>query len=407
MQLVERHIIKRGHKHYLEIDNLCWLSKNLYNYANYTIRNHFFQTGEYLNYNTIQKQLQDSPDYKALPAKVSQQILMVLDKNWKSFFKALQAYGEAPNKFLGRPRLPRYKNTQTGRNLLVYTIQALSKPYLRQGIIQPSKTELFIKTNISSEQICQVRIIPKLDHYVVEVIYDHELYPQKLDRNSIASIDLGLNNLATVTFNQAGVQPLLINGRPIKSMNQYFNKVKADLQSKLRTGTSKRIQKLCSKRNWKVDDYLHKASRTIITVLNALGVGTLVIGNNPLWKQECEMGRRNNQNFVQIPFERFIWMLRYKAELLGIQVVVREESYTSRASFLDLDPIPTYQQGGNNNPLFSGRRVSRGMYKSGTGKRLNADVNGSYNIMRKAVPNVFDDGIEGIVVCPVRLTPTK
>ncbi|XWK87272.1 MAG: transposase [Phormidium sp.] len=407
MQLVERHIIKRSHKHYLEIDNQCLLSKNLYNYANYTLRQHFFQTGEYLNYNTIQKQLQDSPDYKAIPAKVSQQILMVLDKNWKSFFKALIAYREDPNKFLGRPRLPKYKNTTTGRNLLIYTTQALSKPNLRQGIIQPSKTEIFIKTNIPSEQICQVRMIPKLDHYVFEVIYDHEPTPQKLDLNRIASIDLGLNNLATVTFNQAGIQPLLINGRPLKSMNQYFNKDKALLQSKLGSGTSKRVQKLCSKRNWKVDDYLHKASRTIITVLNGLGVGTLIIGNNPLWKQECQMGRRNNQNFVQIPYERFIWMLKYKAQLLGIQVIVREESYTSKASFLDLDVIPTYHRGGNNNYRFSGRRISRGMYRSSTGKKLNADVNGSYNIMRKAVPNVFGNGIEGIVVCPVRITPTK
>lgn len=407
MQLVERHIIKKSHLHYLEIDHLCWLSKNLYNYANYTIRQHFFQTGEYLNYNTIQRQLQDCIDYKALPAKVSQQILMVLDKNWKAFFKALEAYRIDPRKFLGRPRLPKYKNTQTGRNQLVYTTQALSKPYLRLGVIQPSKSGIAIKTKIPHELICQVRIVPKLDHYVVEVVYDHELTNQELDRDSIASIDLGLNNLATVTFNQAGVQPLLINGRPLKSMNQYFNKVKAVLQSQLKNGISKRIQKLCSKRNWKVDDYLHKASRTIVTVLNALGVGTLVIGNNPLWKQECDLGRRNNQNFVQVPFERFISMLKYKCELLGILVIVSEESYTSRASFLDLDPIPTYRQGGNNHHTFNGRRVSRGIYKSRSGRKLNADVNGSYNIMRKAVPNAFSNGIEGVVVHPVRVTPTK
>lgn len=278
---------------------------------------------------------------------------------------------------------------------------------MRQGIVQPSKTNILIRTKVDGESICQVRVIPKLDHYVVEVVYEYEVSAEELDRKAIASIDLGLNNLATVTFNQAGVQPLLINGRPLKSINQYFNKVKADLQSKLGVGTSKRIQKLCSKRNWKVNDYLHKASRTIVTVLNSLGIGTLVIGHNPLWKQECNIGKRNNQNFVQIPFDRFIGMLRYKAELLGIQVIEREESFTSKASFLDLDQIPTYVRGGNNNHRFSGKRVSRGMYRSSTGKKLNADVNGSYNIMRKAVPNVFDNGIEGVVVRPVRITPTK
>jgi len=246
-----------------------------------------------------------------------------------------------------------------------------------------------------------VRIVPKLDHYVIEVVYKKEIETANVDFNKVAAIDLGLNNLATVTFNQAGLAPLLINGRPLKSINQFFNKQKAALQSIIGVGTSKRVQKLCTKRNHKVDDFLDKASRFIINKLVSLGVGTLVIGKNDNWKQRIEIGSRNNQNFVQIPHSVFINKLAYKAELLGIKVLINEESYSSKASFLDLDNIPTYQKGVKH--TFSGKRIVRGLYRSASGQLINADVNGSYNIMRKVVPNAFADGIEGIVVSPVKV----
>ncbi|MBD2384828.1 RNA-guided endonuclease InsQ/TnpB family protein, partial [Cylindrospermum sp. FACHB-282] len=228
MQLTERHIIKKTHKHYQEIDRLCFLSKNLYNIANYLIRQSFFKTGEILSYNQTQKLLQSQFDYKNLPAKVSQQILIILDKNWKAFFQAQKAYQENPSKFLGKPRLPKYKHKENGRNLLVYTIQALSKPFLSKGLIKLSQTEIVFPTQ--AKKIAQVRIIPKLNHYVIEVIYNQEEKPKQVDNKRIASIDLGLNNLASVTFNQAGLIPFLINGRPLKSINHFFNKKKAKLQ---------------------------------------------------------------------------------------------------------------------------------------------------------------------------------
>ncbi|MBD2388223.1 RNA-guided endonuclease InsQ/TnpB family protein, partial [Cylindrospermum sp. FACHB-282] len=228
MQLAERHIIKKTHKSYQEIDKLCFLSKNLYNIANYLIRQSFFKTGEILSYNQTQKLLQSQFDYKNLPAKVSQQILMILDKNWKAFFQAQKAYQENPSKFLGKPKLPKYKHKENGRNLLVYTIQALSKPFLSKGLIKLSQTEIVFPTQ--TKKIAQVRIIPKLNHYVIEVIYHQEEKPKQVDNKRIASIDLGLNNLATVTFNQAGLIPFLINGRPLKSINHFFNKKKAKLQ---------------------------------------------------------------------------------------------------------------------------------------------------------------------------------
>ena len=399
MQLVEKHVIKQGHRFYQEIDQLCFLSKNLYNVGNYLIRQTFINSNESLSYYDIQKQLQSSVDYKALPSKVSQQVLMVLDRNWKSFKEALKSWFENQSRFLGKPKLPKYKHKTNGRNIVIYTKQALSKPALERGVIKPSKTNIELLTK--SVNIAQVRIVPKLDHYVIEVVYNKEVEPASIDVNKIAAIDLGLSNLATVTFNQAGIAPLLINGSPLKAMNQFFNKQKANWQSIIGTGTTKRIQKLCTKRHHKVDDYMHKASRFIINKLLGLGVDTLVIGKNENWKQEINIGSRNNQNFGQIPHSLFINKLTYKAELIGIKVLVTEESYTSKASFLDLDNIPTYQEGVKH--TFSGKRIIRGLYKSADGRMINADVNGSYNIMRKAVPNAFANGIEGIVVCPVKV----
>ncbi|MBG1264637.1 RNA-guided endonuclease InsQ/TnpB family protein [Nostoc commune] len=340
-----------------------------------------------------------SSDYKAIPAKVSQQILMILDKNWKSFKAALVCYQQNPSKFLGRPKLPKYKHKTDGRNLLAYTVQALSKPGLKLGVIKPSQTQIEIPTK--AKNIAQVRIVPKLDHYVVEVVYNQEIDNKGLDKNKVASVDLGLNNLAAVAFNQAGIKPFLINGRPIKSINQFFNKRKAQLQSILREQTSRQLQRLCTKRNFKVDDYLHKASRFLINKLIELEIGTIVIGKNDGWKQEIKIGSRNNQNFVQVPHARFIEQLTYKAELVGMKVIVNEESYTSKSSFLDLDKIPSYFEGVKH--TFSGRRIKRGLYKSSLGLLINADINGSLNILKKAIPEAFAQGIEGIVVSPVKV----
>ncbi|MEH2295578.1 RNA-guided endonuclease InsQ/TnpB family protein [Nostoc sp.] len=399
MQLVEKHVIRKNHKNYQEIDNLCFLSKNIYNAANYLIRQSLFTTGEFLNYNQVQKRLQTSVDYKAIAAKVSQQILMILDKNWKSFQAALFAYRQNTSKFLGRPKLPKYKHKTDGRNLLVYTVQALSKPALKLSVIKPSQTEIAIPTK--AKNIAQVRIVPKLDHYLVEVVYNQEILDKVLDSTRVASVDLGLNNLAAVAFNQAGIKPFLINGRPLKSINQFFNKRKAELQSVLKEGTSKRLALLCTKRNFKVDDYLHKASRFLINKLIELGIGTIVIGNNVGWKQEIAIGTRNNQNFVQVPHARFIEQLTYKAELVGMKVIINDESYTSKSSFLDLDKILRYKEGVKH--TFSGKRIKRGLYKSSLGLLINADINGSLNIRRKAIPEAFAQGIEGIVVSPVKV----
>ena len=408
MRLVERHIIQENHRFYAEIDRLCFLSKNLYNYANYLVRQSFIFENTYRSYHDIQKMLQNQEDYQAIPAKVSQQVLMIIERNWKSFKEANVAYKETPSKFKARPRLPGYKHKIKGRNVVVYTKQAISKKQLKQGIINLSKTEIYLKTKVDTSKIKQVRLVPKLNHYVIEVIYEANKTQYELEENRYASIDIGLNNLATLTFNQAGIKPLLINGRPLKSINQYYNKVKSSLQSLLgENQSSQKLKKLCNKREFKINDYLHKASRLIIDTLVNQKIGTLIIGHNQEWKQSINLGKRNNQNFVSIPYNKFIEMLSYKAEMVGIKVIITEESYTSLASFLDNDCLPVYQKGQKNQVTFSGKRVTRGLYRTGKRKLLNADVNGSLNIMRKAVPNAFSYGIEGVVVHPVRITPAK
>ncbi|MEG5215533.1 transposase [Microcoleus sp. ARI1-A5] len=386
MQLAERHIIKSTEHRFALIDELAFKSKNLYNAANYVIRQSFVYGWSYINYNEMNRLMKSHEAYKALPAKVSQQILMMVDKNWKSFFEAVKAYKTDDSKFTGRPKLPLYKDKVKGRNILIYTIQAISSKLLKKGIIKLSGTNLLIKTKVSPDRICQVRLVPKCDCYVIEVIYDKS--ESTLDDDKfVASIDLGLDNLVALTSNQPGFTPLLINGRPLKSINQFYNKRKARLQAQLKAirKNSSRIQRLSRCRHQKIDNYLHHTSRLIVDFLIAKQIGRLVIGKNVQWKTEIDLEKQTNQNFVSIPHTRLIDMLEYKARLVGIKVLQQEESYTSRANFLGLDPIPVYGKT-DKDTAFSGKRIKRGLYKTSVGQLINSDVNGAYNILRKAFP---------------------
>ncbi|MDQ2099142.1 MAG: transposase [Tychonema bourrellyi B0820] len=410
MQKAERHIIKSTDARFDQLDNLAFQSKNLYNAANYVIRQNFLYGWGYLTYNRMASLMKSHPAYQALPAKVSQQILMILDKNWQAFFEANKAYKNEPTKFTGRPKLPKYKDKVKGRNLLVYTLQAISSKQLKKGIIQLSGTDISIKTTVRREGICQVRVVPKCDCYVIEVIYNEPESTRERDNSAtVASIDLGLNNLVALTSNQPGFIPLLINGRPLKSINQFYNKRKSQLQSVLKgyLKTSSRIQRLTRCRHQKVDNYLHHTSRLIIDILSERQIGTLVIGKNRQWKNCINLGKQNNQNLVSIPHARLIQMLEYKAKLVGIEVVIQEESYTSVSNFLALDPIPVYGDSDAKRVEFTGKRIHRGLYKTASGLLINADVNGSYNIMRKALPNALSNGIGSCVVQPRRVNPLE
>ncbi len=415
MQLTEQHIIGRDDPRFVAIDAAAFQSKNLYNAALYEIRQAFIHHGTYLNYSEMDRRMQSHEAYRALPAKVSQQVLRQLDNAWTSFFEALDAYNEDPSKFTGRPRLPKYKQKTEGRNVLVYTIQALRGGQSKKGIrgrIRPSGLPIEVKTR--QQDIDQVRIVPRNGYYVVEVIYSKEPVQAHVDPSFCVAIDLGVTNLAAITSNREGFVPRLVNGRTLKSHNQWYNKRMKELQLCLpkaeRDRVTKQMQRITNKRNRQVDHYLHTASKAIIDLMVKEGAGTLIIGKNPLWKQEVNNGRRNNQNFVNIPHARFIDMLTYKAELVGIQVELQEESYTSKASFLDLDPIPTYQPDDETAYTFSGKRIGRRnrLYRTKDGRKICADVNGSYNILRKRKPDAFSEakGLAAYVVQPLRLAIT-
>jgi putative transposase len=292
----------------------------------------------------------------------------------------------------------------------VYTLQALSSRGLKRGLIHSSMLPLEVHTR--HKDINQVRIVPRKGFYVIEVVYGKEVKQAPVNPAYYAGIDIGMNNLVALTSNKPGFQSVLVNGRPVKSVNQFYNKRKADLQQQLgHTGTTKRMERMTNTRNRRIDHYMHTASKRIIDLLVKEGIGVLCIGKNDAWKQEANMGKRTNQNFVQIPHARFIAMLTYKAKLVGIRVEVTEESYTSKASLLDLDPLPVQKDGDETTYTFSGKRVKRGLYRASDGRSINADINGAGNIIRKVAPDAFgqravEDGkgmFASLVVHPVRV----
>jgi putative transposase len=403
MQLVEQHVISQTDPRFAPIDAAAFAAKNLYNLANYLVRQSFIWEGRYLGYAAIYHQVKHTDAYRALPGKVSNDILRQLDKNWRAFFAACEAYREDPSKFVGRPKLPGYKDKEQGRFLLTYDVQAISRRALKRGIFAPSGLKIEVQT--AQKSVKQARIVPRAGFYVVELVYEQPESPPQGDPKLIAAVDLGVDTLAALTSNKVGFQPRLVNGRPIKSTNQFYNKRTAELQAALgHEGRTARVECLTTRRTRRINHYLHAASKSIIALLVAEGIGTLVIGKNVLWKQEASLGRVNNQHFVQLPHARFIEMLTYKARLAGIAVIIQEESYTSKASFLDLDDLPVYDPVNPQQYQFSGKRVERGLYRASTGRRIHADVNGSYNTLRKAVPDSFGQGIEAVVaVRPVRV----
>ena len=391
--LVEQHVIKASDPRFGEIDAAAFAAKNLYNLGNYTLRQSWLSGDGYIPYTQLYHLLKETEAYCALPRKVSQLVLKQLDQNWRSFFAALRTWREHPDRFLGRPRPPGYKHKQKGRFLLTYNQQAISRRWLRKGFVKPSQLEVFIRTQ--QTDIKQVRIVPRRDHYVVEIVYERAPEEHNLEEDLIAGVDLGVDNLITLTSNQPGFTPVVVNGRGLKSINQYYNKRRAERQAQVGTRSTRRLRQLTEKRNRRIKHLLHIASRRVIDHLVMRRIGTLVIGYNPNWKQRVRLGRVNNQKFVSIPHAMLLEMLTYKAELAGIRVVLQEESYTSRCSFLDGE-FPQKRD------AYAGKRIKRGLFRTADGKRINADVNAAYNIITKAFPKAIE-GIEGVVVHPVRV----
>lgn len=406
IQQVEKHIIKKSHPIYSMFCEYTHLAKNLYNHANFLVRNEFVTTGKWLRYQDLNKILRqdvDYPDYaNMMAAQSAQQTLRLLDNNWKSFFNSIKDWSKNKGKYAGKPKLPKYK-PKDGKMVFILTNQQvrlkgnlLHFPKSFQGFtVKPRCVQLD-----NFKKINQVRIVPNNQVFCVEIVYSISVNDALLqDNGRYMSIDLGLDNLATVVTN-TGLNPVIVNGKGLKSNNQYYNKKKSHYQKVAKQMNNKyytnQLYRLTRKRNSKIDDSLHKVSKFIVTSAISNDIHTIVIGNNKDWKRDVSLGKRVNQSFVTIPHQKLIEKIVYKARNVGINVVLTEESYTSGTSFLDNEaPKKEFYD--------RRRRMHRGLFVSNQGISINADVNGAYQIMKKVFPNVFADGIEDVVLHPVRV----
>lgn len=403
---VEKHILKQSSPYFSMIDDFCFKSKNLYNHANYIVRHEFVKNNKWVRCRDLDKILKQDVaynDYRQMPtAQSAQQVLKLLDNNWKSFFKSIKDWSKNKSKYSGRPKLPRYKD-KNGRFVLTLTNQEAKLK--NNTLVFPKRFKGFkvhhaFTNNQNFISFQQVRIIPKNQQYIIELIYNIEIPDVKSsDNGKYLSIDIGVDNLAAMT-NNIGLKPVIINGKGLKSINKYYNKqlshYRAIAKRMNNRDYTKRMYKITTKRNNKINDYMHKASRYVVDYALKNDIHTIIIGNNKNWKQKSKMSKKVNQSFVGIPHQRFIEMIQYKAETVGINVILTEESYTSGTSFLDNEkPVKA-----NYN---KSRRVHRGLFISNKGIKINADVNGSSQIMKKVFPNAFADGIEGVVLYPVRV----
>ena len=363
---------------YLILKELCHTAKNLYNQAVYNIRQHYFDEEKYLSYIENNKLLKSSENYKTLNSNMAQQILKEADGAFKSFFRLLKL--KSKGEYKEKVKLPNYLPKNSFTTLVVG----------------------FVRLNENSFILPYSQIYKK-NHKPIKI----NIPPLLLDKNNVLAIDLGVNNLATCVTNRG--KSFIVDGKKLKSINQWFNKYNAKLQSikdKQDYGKALTLKQksIWNKRNNRVNDYLSKSARIIINYCLANSIGTLVCGYNNDFQRNSDIGKRNNQNFVNIPFSKLQSKLKYLCELYGIDFVLQEESYTSKGSFFDMDIIPEYKKGNTEEYSFSGRRVKRGIYKTSKGYVLNADVNGALNILRKS--KVVDLEVlysRGEVDTPVRI----
>ena len=390
MQLTERHLIKPNHELYATLDDLTFKAKNLYNHGLYLYRQSYFEhkknpEASVLTWVDIDKSLrkQGHEDIRALPSKVANAVLKNLGENISSFWKLVRLKNKG--NLSQKPNLPGYLHKVEGRYPLSFNYQTF-------GAKRGSNLELFlcpkginlpIPTKVTNPK--QVRIVPNHNNFVIEVIYNVEEKELK-STSKYAGIDLGVDNFATITFSTHN-NPLIIKGLELKSINQGYNRLIAKAQSLLpgTCKTSKSIHRLWSRRTWILTTKIHQITAFLANLFDEMQIEKVFIGKNTGWKHELPFGKKVKQRFAYLPYETFIEQLQYKCQLRGITVATQEESYTSKASFLDGDDIPAY--GETDNPKFSGRRIKRGLYRSSDGQLINADVNGSYNILRKGLIN--------------------
>ena len=387
MNLTEKEIIYPTDERFDLIKELCHLSKNLYNASLYDVRQYYFETKSYRTWQS-QKPIftkTKNPDYYALQSNVAGEVLMQVGRQFVGFFN---------NKSSKKKKIPKYKD-KNGYNIVTFPERTISKQIefdenkqLYTYIL--CKRGYNLKIESTKQNVKMIKFVYDEANDLIKCfkIYEVEQPKLKKDNSRYFSIDPGLNNIVSI-YNNIGISPLLYNGRPIKSINQYYNKTNAKLKSELPTNvkSSKRLNQLSFKRNNKIDYEMHKISTHIINEAVKNNISKIFIGNNIGWKNEINIGRRNNQNFVNIPHTKLFNQLLYKGLLNGIEVIFTEESYTSKASFFDKDYLPKY--GESDNHKFSGKRIKRGLYRDSKGNIWNADLNGAANIMRKCSDKAY------------------
>lgn len=396
MYLTEEHIINNNHKLWKKCDNLSFKSKNLYNYGLYVFKNNFKETNKLLSGYDLYHKVKTEDCFKALPNDTAKEVLFQIVENYKSFFKALRAFKKDKNSFSGCPKEPKFKHKTNGRNVL--TIPIRNCRLKNNKILFNKHFELELQTKV--DNLIMVKIVPNSSCYKIQVIYSK---PEDvlINSNNKLSIDLGINNICAIT-NNFNDNPLIINGKGIKSINHYYNKKKAKIQSSLEKNhnkkSSKRLNKLTLKRNNKIKFNLHHISKKIIDYAKNNNVSEIAIGYNKEWKQNVNIGKRNNQNFVNIPYLTLINQIEYKARLKGISILLNEESYTSKTSALDREEPIKHE-------IYLGKRIKRGLFKSSSGQLINSDINGSIQIGYKVFGNSFRESNIGCVIQPIKVNP--
>ena len=408
---VKQQVKHLSKQEYLDIKELCHVAKNLTNEAIYNIRQYYFDNNEYLSYEKNYKLLKSSDNYKILNSNMAQQILKEVDGSFKSFFNLLILAKQGKYNYKDI-RLPHYLPKDSFTTLVIGFIRIKDNKLLIPFSNLYKKTHKPISINmppiLADKKIKEIRIIPKVNARFFEIQYTYEKYieQKKLNNQNALAIDLGINNLCTcVTSNGYS---FIIDGKRLKSINQWYNKENAKLQSiKDKQGIDNitlRQSIILNNRNNKLNDYMSKAARYIVDYCINNDIGNIVVGYNETFQRNSDIGKRNNQTFVNIPYGKLRDKLEYLSKLYGINIIKQEESYTSKASFFDKDNIPIYCDNNHNAYSFSGQRIKRGLYKTGTNKLINADINGALNIMRKS--SVVDINIlcsRGEVDTPIRI----
>ena len=382
-----KHLSKKKFKN---LKYLCHIAKNLKNQAIYNVRQHYFNNKKYLSYNENYKMLKNSENYKKLNSNMAQQILKEVDESFKSFFALLKLAKNS--QYNGKIKLPNYLDKDGFTTLVIGFVRLkddmLIVPY--SNSFRKTHKEIAIKLPpvLKGKKIKEIRIVPKQHSRYFEIQYTYEVkeIQRELNENNVLGIDLGIDNLCACVTN-AGAS-FIIDGRKLKSINQYYNKINAKLQGikdkqKIER-TTLRQKRIAKKRNNRIEDYLSKAARIIINYCLNNDIGKLVLGYNEDFQRNSNIGSINNQNFVNIPYGKLRDKLIYLCKLYGIEFKLQEESYTSKASFFDGDETPIYDKENLHEYIFSGKRIKRGLYQTSTGKLINADCNGALNILRKS-----------------------